>query len=113
MPRAGCVLAEDAGYMVAVVTEITEELRQEGLVRELVRRIQTMRKEADFRIEDSIATYYQASPALDAVIQSWKEYIQQETLSKRLVSGAAPTGAFAQTHDLDGEGIKVAILRGQ
>lgn len=111
LPRAGCVLAEDAGYMVAVQTEITEELRQEGLVRELVRRIQTMRKDAGFRIEDSISMFYQASPAMAAVIESWKGYIQQETLSKQLTQGSAPEGAFVQKHDLDGEELIIGILR--
>jgi isoleucyl-tRNA synthetase len=110
-PRSGYVLCEDAGYMVAVNTEISETLRQEGLVRELVRRIQTMRKDAGFRIEDTIATYYNARPELSAVIVSWKDYVQQETLTGDLVAGPAPEGAFTQQQDLDGEQVTLGVIR--
>jgi predicted nucleotide-binding protein (sugar kinase/HSP70/actin superfamily) len=44
-----------------------------------------MRKDADFNIEDRIATYYQVSGELEAVFQTWQEYIKAETLTTRLV----------------------------
>ena len=60
LPKEGFAVAEEAGYVVAVTTELTPALLEEGLARELVRRIQMMRKEAGFRIEDTIRVYYQA-----------------------------------------------------
>jgi hypothetical protein len=70
-----------------------------------------MRKDADFRIEDTIATSYRAAPAVAAVIEAWAAYIQQETLSSSLVEGDAPASAFVQEHDLDGEKVTLGIAR--
>ncbi len=103
------VLAEEAGYVVSLVTAISEELRLEGLAREIVRRIQTMRKDAGFRIEDTITTYYQADESLLPVFESWGDYIRQETLSMHLVRETPPPDAFVQTHDLDGVTITLGV----
>ncbi len=104
-------LVEEGGYMVAVSTDISEELRLEGLAREVVRRIQTMRKDAGFRIEDTITTYYQASEGLAPVFRTWGKYIRQETLSKRLLAKAPHKDAYVETHDLDGESLTLGVRR--
>jgi len=111
-PRAGLAVAEEGGYTVAVTTSLTDELRQEGLAREVVRRIQTMRKDADFRIEDTITTYYATSSAdLAAVFRTWGDYIAQETLSTQLIESAAPDDAHSEAHDLDGDSLTLAVRR--
>ncbi len=107
----GLVIAQEGGLIVALDPAISEELRMEGLAREIVRRIQTMRKEADLRIEDTIRTYYQGSSGLDDVFRAWGNYIQQETLSLQLVDSVAPGSAHVETHDLDGESVTIGILR--
>ncbi len=56
-PRVGYSVSEDGGYLVAVTTDLTPELVQEGNARELVRRIQQLRKDADLEISDRIVTY--------------------------------------------------------
>jgi isoleucyl-tRNA synthetase len=56
-PRVGYSVAEDGGYLVAVTTDLTPELVQEGNARELVRRIQQLRKDAELEISDRIVTY--------------------------------------------------------
>lgn len=103
------VLAEEAGYLVSLDTTISEELRWEGLAREIVRRIQTMRKDAGFRIEETITTYYQADESLAPVFQAWGKYIRQETLSTRLLRRTPPPDAFVQTHDLDGVTVTLSV----
>ena len=110
-PQPGYALAQDGDYMAAVSTEVSEELRQEGLAREIVRRIQTMRKDAGFRIEDTITTFYQASSGLDSVFDGWGKYIQQETLSSRLLAQPPPPEAHAQAHDVDGETLTLGVQR--
>jgi len=111
--RPGYALAEEGGYIVAVNTEISEELRLEGLAREIVRRIQTMRKNACFRIEDTITTYYQASEGLLPVFSTWGKYIRQETLSTRLLDKAPPEDAYVEEHKLDGEPLTLGVRRTQ
>ena len=110
-PVEGLAVMADKLITVAVDAVVTPELRAEGLAREVVRRIQAMRKDAGFNIEDRITTYYQAGGSLDEVIQRWKDYVGSETLSTRLLQGQAPEGAFTQEHNLDGETLVLGVIR--
>ncbi|MBC7265090.1 MAG: isoleucine--tRNA ligase [Chloroflexi bacterium] len=110
--REGYVVAEDAGYLVAIRTALTPQLISEGLARELVRRVQTLRKEADFRIDETISTYYQTGPQLGAVLHEWAEYFKGETLSVLLEETveAPDERAYTGTFDVDGEAITFWLL---
>ncbi len=99
--KEGYASASEAGYLVAITTTITPELRREGLARELVRRIQNMRKEADFRIEDRIYTFYKAEPELREVFVHFADYIKRETLSLELIEGEPEEGAYTSTFELE------------
>jgi len=99
--KEGYASAFEAGYLVALTITVTPELRREGLARELVRRIQNMRKEADFRIEDRIRTSYQAGPELSEVFTLFADYIKRETLSLELKEGAPEEGAYTSTFELE------------
>ncbi len=110
-PKEGYAVAEEGGYIVAVSTKLTDDLLEEGLAREIVRRIQTMRKDADFRIEETISTWYQASHALAKVFGHWADYIKQETLSTALTAGAPPDGAFTTVQEIDEERVTIGLLR--
>jgi isoleucyl-tRNA synthetase len=111
--KEGYTVAEEASYVVAMATELSEDLVREGLARELVRRIQTMRKEADFRIEDYITTYYLADPTLREVMAEYGDYIKQETLSTALIEAKAPAEAYLQTIEINGQNITLAVRRNQ
>jgi isoleucyl-tRNA synthetase len=109
--KEGYSVAEEGGLVVAVSTGLSETLVREGLARELVRRVQTQRKDAGFRIEDHIRLFYTAGPKLGEVFREFAAYIQQETLTDELVEGEAPAGAFRQEHTLDGESLILGLLR--
>jgi isoleucyl-tRNA synthetase len=109
-PVEGLAVMADKQITVAVDAVITPELRAEGLAREIVRRIQAMRKDAGFNIEDRITTYYQAGESLDSVIRRWKDYVSNETLSTRLVQGQPPDGAYTQEHKLDEETLLLGVV---
>ena len=110
-PAPGLAVASDKYTTVAINSTLTPELRQEGLARELVRRIQDMRKKAAFNIEDRISTWYQAEGDLAEVFTTWGAYIAAETLTTHLQSGPAPAGAYTETHDIDGQSILLAVQR--
>ena len=110
-PKEGYAVAAEGEYLVGVATALTDELIQEGLARELVRRIQTMRKSADFRIEDHIVTYYQAGPALQAVLSAYGDYIKAETLSEGLIAGSPPAEAYSEVAEIEGEEITLGIVQ--
>jgi isoleucyl-tRNA synthetase len=84
-PRVGYSVAEEGGYLVAVTTELTPELVREGYSRELVRRIQQLRKDAGLEISDRIATYIIASPLVHQVLENYGDYVREETLTVDLV----------------------------
>jgi isoleucyl-tRNA synthetase len=110
-PAEGLAVAADRQLTVAVDSKLTPELREEGLAREIVRRIQSMRKDAGFNIEDRIHTYYEASGQLASVMVNWSSYISSETLTTSLQPDQAPETAYQQNHKIDGENILIGVLR--
>ncbi len=109
--REGYASGEAAGYMAVVATKLTPELADEGLAREVVHRLQTMRRNAGFDIADRIVTYYRGGDALRRVMDSFADYVRQETLSLELVEGDPPSDAHTETHTLDGQEATLAVQR--
>ena len=109
--KAGYAVAEEGGTVVAIETELTDELVREGLAREIVRRIQTSRKDAGFELDDRIRTYYQAGERLASVISEHKTYIASETLTKELVEAKPPAGVASSTFNIDGETLTLGVER--
>ncbi len=107
----GLAVAADKVISVGLDTNITPELRSEGLAREVVRRIQALRKEAAFEISDRIVTWYQAEEALAEAIAAWGEYIRGETLSLELRSAAPPAEAFTAAHTIEGMELRLGVQR--
>ena len=105
----GLATAEDKLLTVAIDTALTPELKTEGLAREIVRRVQSQRKNADFNIEDRITTWYQASDELIEVFQAWGDYIQAETLTTELIAGEPPDEAFVETHKVEGQEFTIGV----
>jgi isoleucyl-tRNA synthetase len=105
----GMAVAADKLVTVAIDTVITPELKAEGLAREIVRRIQAQRKNADFNIEDRITTWYVASGEMAEVFSTWGTYIQAETLSTKLIAGEPPAEAFVERHKLEGETVTIGV----
>jgi isoleucyl-tRNA synthetase len=87
-PRESLAVASEHGTTVAIDVDVTEELAAEGLARDVVRRIQNLRKEADFDLDDRIVTTYWAEEGLAQAIEDWRDYIAAETLSVDLREGS-------------------------
>ncbi|MEM7347307.1 MAG: DUF5915 domain-containing protein [Chloroflexota bacterium] len=108
-PAEGFAVAADKLLTVGIDVVITEELAAEGLARELVRRIQNMRKDAGFDIADKITIFYQAEGDVAAVMDSWADYIKTETLATAIEAGTAPDGAFAKTEKVEGQEVGLGV----
>jgi len=105
-------LVEDGEYAVGVKMTISPELRQEGMAREIVHRLQTMRRKAGFDIQDRIITYYQADGVLGEVMHSFSSYVAQETLSRELTREAFPSDeGYFEKHRIEGENIALAVKK--
>ena len=102
----------EGGLMVAVDGAITPELAEEGLAREVVHRIQGMRRSAKFDVTDRIVTYYQGPPEfLDVMTGAFSEYIRDETLSAMLVDGPPDIEAAAESTKIEGMEITLGVQR--
>jgi isoleucyl-tRNA synthetase len=110
-PVEGLAVVADKLVTVAVDAVITPELQAEGLAREVVRRVQTMRKDAGFNIEDRITTWYMADGELSDTIAAWGDYIRAETLSIELVAGEPPADAYTEAHTVDGLDVRLGVRR--
>jgi len=106
------IVANDVRYWVAISTELTPELIGEGVSRELVRHLQNMRRNAKFDITDHIVTYYQTKESLiKQVINTFADYIKQETLSQELIDGSPTDGAYSEQHRISNGEVSLAIKK--
>jgi isoleucyl-tRNA synthetase len=114
----GFAIAAEGSYLAAVDIRLTEDLIMEGFAREVVRRIQAMRKDADYNVADTITIRYVASERLGKAIAKFGHYIQDETLGTTLEAESPSAEFFKQdftdpkeSAKLDGEtlilGVKV------
>jgi isoleucyl-tRNA synthetase len=109
--KRGYSVVEESDMLVGVHKIITKDLESEGLARDLVRRIQALRKEADFEIDDHIKTYFQGSHEVESVFQDESHYIKIETLSKELIKAEAPKNATVQVYNIDGLRVKIGVVK--
>ncbi|MFC2041615.1 isoleucine--tRNA ligase [Chloroflexota bacterium] len=92
---------------------ITPELLAEGMAREIVHRLQNMRRSAGFDIADHIITYYQGDGYIKQVMSNpgLADYIKQETLSTELTEGVPEKAGFTETYKLSGHEISLGVKR--
>ena len=95
-PRGSLAVATHGPYLAALPIRITPELAQEGLSREFVRRVQELRKQADFKNTDRIQIYFQASQRLTQALQTHQETILEQTHASEMLDAQPPAKAAAR-----------------
>lgn len=83
--KEGFNAAHDGNLFIVLDTTLTKELEQEGLARELISKVQQLRKNKDFDITDRITVYYDGPQEFQEMLANFKEMIQEETLALELV----------------------------
>ncbi|RRD93160.1 isoleucine--tRNA ligase [Clostridiales bacterium COT073_COT-073] len=96
---------------VVIDTTLTPELIEEGYVREVISKVQTMRKEADFEVTDHISFAYGDNPKLAAIIEKYADTIKEETLTDELFAGAGSAAAYSKQWDINGQNVTFAVER--
>jgi isoleucyl-tRNA synthetase len=81
----GWLVAYSNGITVALDITISPELKQEGIARELVNRIQNIRKDSGFEVTDKIKVHLQKNSELENAVNANEDYIKSETLTETLV----------------------------
>ena len=107
----GYAVAEEGGYVAVLNTQLTDDLVNEGLAREVVRRIQTMRRDADYNISDKIQIRYEASDRLQKAITQFADYICSETLGDTLTEGKSQNGFYSEKFEFDNETLSLGVKR--
>ena len=82
--KEGYASTSNSKTIVVLETELTEDLILEGLAREFVRKVQSLRKDADFIITDHINVYYNGSDQIEKMFEKYKKYIMNEVLGEKL-----------------------------
>jgi len=107
----GWAIAESPDFLVALSTELTEELEREGRVRDLVRLIQNLRKEIGLEVDDRIRLTYAAPDALAADVAAFEEYISVEVLAIEIRRGEDAGAGAGHAFELGGEVVRVWLER--
>ncbi|NLA08062.1 MAG: isoleucine--tRNA ligase, partial [Firmicutes bacterium] len=112
----GFAVESEGDVTCALRTSLSPELVMEGLAREMVNKIQTMRKEADFNVEDRIVTVFWSDSEVKEACMLHKDYIAEETLSRDIVYGgeaeaAEPMGEHSREWNLNGHIAVISVAR--
>jgi len=110
----GWAAAEDGGYVALLDTTITPELRAEGLSREIVRRLQDLRREAGLDVSDRIDVRYtlgDGAEELGHAFEAHGAYIAEETLALSIEAGAELDGGASVEANVDGAAITLSLRK--
>ncbi len=105
----GFVAQNDNKITVVLDTNLTEELIEEGYVRELISKIQTMRKEADFEVMDKIAVYVADNQKITDIVSRNKEEIMSEVLANDIITGKID--GYTKTWNINGENVQMGVIK--
>ena len=105
----GYCVASDHGVTVVLNTVLTDDLVEEGLEREIVSKIQTMRKESGFVVTDHIEINYKAEDKLNAVFERFASEIMKDTLADSLTAGDG--GQFVKQWDVNGLPLTLGLTK--
>ncbi len=109
--QAGLAVASEGAYLCALSTEITPELRLEGLAREFNRRVQDFRKRCGLEVADRIHLTYRATPDLAQAIAAHRDYLMDELLARSLEEGDPPEGAQVLEGSFDDQQFTVGLTK--
>ena len=106
----GWLVANDGSLTVALDITVTDDLRREGIAREIVNRVQNIRKDRNYDITDRISLVFAPADGLDRVLADYSAYISSQVLADAIaVDGSVAADAAAEELDIDGQIIKVKI----
>ncbi len=107
----GWLVATEGKLTVALDITVTDELRAEGVARELINRIQNIRKDADFAVTDKIRVEIESKELVASALAHYADYIASQTLAVEVKGAAAPAGAVVTDSDIDGEPLRIGVTR--
>ncbi len=107
----GWLVASEGKLTVALDITVTDELRKEGVARELVNRIQNIRKDSGLEVTDKITVEIEAKELVEGAVAEFGDYIGSQTLAVSVKCNAEPQGEFVVDSDIDEEPLRIAITK--
>ena len=107
----GWLVASEGKLTVALDITVTEELKAEGVARELINRIQNIRKDSGFEVTDKIRAEIEQKPLVADAIARFDGYIASQTLAVEVRPAAEPAGETVVETDVDDEPLRIAVTR--
>ena len=107
----GFVTQQNGSLTVVLDTNLTPELVEEGFVRELVSKIQTMRKEAGFEVQDHIDVHESGNDRIRGILEKFENQLKKEVLAEEVAYGESPEGAFVKEWTVNGERVTLAVRK--
>ncbi len=107
----GYAVAFDKGLYVVLDTKLTPELIEEGFVREIVSKVQTMRKDAGFEVVDHIKLYVCDNEKIKGIVNNNLEEIKQDILAEEVNFDVTADEAFVKEWNINGENVKLAVKK--
>jgi len=101
----------ESGGAVAISTLITVELQAEGMAREIVHRLQTMRRTAGYEIADHIIVYYEGDAYFVQAVSAFADYIRQETLADDIEEGVPDDVDLQEEHKITGYHLMLGVKK--
>ena len=105
----GYVSESDKNITIVLDTNLTEELLEEGFVREIISKIQTMRKEAEFEVLDKITVYYSDNEKIANIIAKNIEQIKEDVLATDIVNGS--NNGYTKEWNINGEKVTLTVVK--
>ena len=105
----GYVSVNDRNVTVVLDTNLTEELIEEGFVREIISKVQTMRKEADFEVTDHIIVFMEGNDKLKAIAEKNSEDVKKDVLAEDIVFGS--TDGYIKEWNINGEAVTMGVKK--
>ena len=107
----GWLVASEGKLTVALDITVTEELRAEGVARELINRIQNIRKDSGFEVTDKIRVEIEQKELVADAVTKYAGYIASQTLAVEVKTAAQPAGGVIVDSDVDDEPVRIAVTR--
>ena len=107
----GWLVTSEGKLTVALDITVTDDLRREGVARELINRIQNIRKDSGFEVTDRIRVEIEAKEAAVGAVAAYADYIGQQTLARDVRTTALPEGEFVVDSEIDEEPLKIAVTK--
>ncbi|MBO5276574.1 MAG: isoleucine--tRNA ligase [Alistipes sp.] len=107
----GWLVASEGKLTVALDITLTDELRREGVARELINRIQNIRKDSGFEVTDKIRVDIEAKELVAGAIEHFADYIASQTLAVEVKASAEPAGEVVVDSDIDEQPLKIAVTK--